>query len=115
LKFKISQAWGPEIVLKVLIIAALFALFLLLVYSKLYPYIRALKKILNTASTMAAVPGTASGKSRPRADKKLVRCVSCGTWIPADRAIGTGARLSVYCSRECIEKSTVSSRTKAAS
>lgn len=101
--------------MKVLIIAALFALFLLLVYSKLYPYIRALKKIFNTAKTLADVPGNGREESAARGDNKLVRCVACGIWIPADRAIGTGVRLSVYCSRECIEKSTASSRTKAAS
>jgi hypothetical protein len=101
--------------LKVLIIAALFALFLLLVYSKLYPYLKLLKKILSTAKTLADVPGNGRGESAARADKKLVRCVGCGIWLPADRAIGTGARLSVYCSRECIEKSTALPRTKAAS
>jgi len=93
--------------LKFLIIVALFSLFLLLLYSKLYPYLRILKKILGAAKTMADVSPGASGAfagSTTKADKKLVRCVGCGTWIPADRAIGTGAGPSVYCSRECIEK-----------
>jgi hypothetical protein len=80
---------------------------LLLVYSKLYPYLRILKKILGAAKTMVDVSPNASGASRSsnaKADQKLVRCVACGIWIPADRAIGTGAGPSVYCSRECIEK-----------
>jgi hypothetical protein len=90
--------------LKFLIIAALFSLFLLLVYSKLYPYIRALRKLLGVAKTIVDVPPRASEASAAKADQKLVRCVGCGIWIPADRAIGTGSGSSVYCSRECIEK-----------
>jgi hypothetical protein len=94
--------------LKSLIIAALFALLLLLLYSKLHPYITFLKKILGTAKTMVDSPrgpGSAATASTPKGDKKLVRCVGCGTWVPAERAIGTGAVVSVYCSRECLEKS----------
>jgi hypothetical protein len=93
--------------LKFLIIAALFLLFLLLIYSKLYPYILALKKIFSAAKTMTESPLNSSSESRraaTRGDRKLVKCVGCGTWIPFERAIGTGGRQSVYCSRECIEK-----------
>jgi len=104
--------------LKFLVIAALFALLLLLVYSKLYPYIRALKKILGTAKTMADSSQNSGGAfsgSTARGDRKLVRCVACGTWIPAERAIGVKAGPSVYCSRECIEKPAASNKRKAAS
>jgi hypothetical protein len=103
--------------LKFLVIAALFSLLLLLLYSKLYPYLRILKKILGAAKTMADVPtnaSRASGDSAAKADRKLVRCVACGIWIPADRAIGVGAGPSVYCSRECIEKSADGKKRKIA-
>jgi hypothetical protein len=95
-------------VLKSLIIAALFALLLLLLYSRLFPYIQFVKKILGVARTIGEEPkggGSRFKRSTVKVDGKLVRCVSCGTWIPAERAIGTGAGLSVYCSRECLEKS----------
>ena len=104
--------------MKFLVIAALLALLLLLLYSRLYPYLTILKKILGAAKTMADSPPNPNvvfRGSTAKTDRKLVRCVSCGTWIPAERAIGMGAGLSVYCSRECIEKSTASDKRKAAS
>jgi hypothetical protein len=103
--------------LKFLIIAALLALLLLVLYSRLYPYIKFLRKILGTAKVFAngptKTPGT-SNRSTAKVDGKLVRCVSCGTWIPAARAVSAGAGRSVYCSRECIEKSSNSSERKIA-
>jgi hypothetical protein len=102
--------------LKSLVIAALFALLLLLLYSKLYPYIRAFKKIVRTAKTMADSAPNSRGAfagSGVKADRKLVRCVACGTWIPAGRAIGVKAGASVYCSRECIEAADSKERKRA--
>jgi hypothetical protein len=92
--------------LKILVIAALFSLLLLLLYSRIYPYILILKKIFGVAKTMtdSAHPvGTAEGATA-KSDGKLVRCVGCGTWIPAGRAIGNKTGSSVYCSRDCVEK-----------
>ena len=102
--------------MKVLVIAALFSLLLLLLYSRIYPYILALKRIFGVAKTMTSSPTNAEASRSPTAksDGKLVRCVGCGTWIPAGRAIGNRAGLSVYCSRECIEKTSNSKETKIA-
>lgn len=91
------------IVLKVLIIAALFALLLLLLYSRLHPYIQILRKILGAAKTISASPNVDTPRGAT-SGRKLVRCVGCGTWIPAERAVGNRAGLPVYCSSECIEK-----------
>lgn len=104
--------------MKVLVIAALLALLLLLLYSKLYPYIQALKKILGAAKTVTGSSFNASDETRgpaTKGDRKLVKCVGCGTWIPVERAIGNRTGQPVYCSRECIEKSTASGQRKAAS
>jgi len=93
--------------LKFLVIAALLALLILLLYSRLYPYIKALQKIFGAAKNIAGSssnPGEGFRGSTTKADRKLVRCVSCGTWVPAERAIGARAGSSVYCSRECLEK-----------
>jgi len=102
--------------LKYLVVAALFSLLFLLIYSRVYPYIQVLKKILGTAKTVATSQsaGSGTGRSTARVDSKLVRCVSCGTWIPSERAIGTGRVGSVYCSRECIEKASTGPKRKAA-
>lgn len=104
--------------MKFLVIAALVALLLLLLYSRLYPYIRTLQKILGVAKKIGESPtnpADAFKGSQTKPDKKLVRCVSCGTWIPAERAIGTGGGSSIYCSRECIEKASASANKKVAS
>lgn len=103
--------------MKFLIIAALLALLLLLLYSKLYPYLKLLKKVLGAARNIADSPAGRSGAfegTSVKADKKLVRCVACGTWVPAERAIGVKGGSSVYCSRECVEKSTHSKERKMA-
>ena len=89
--------------MKYLVIACLFALLLLLLYARIRPYLVALQKILTAARniTDSASTSNSAGRERRVTDSKLVRCVACGTWVPAERAIGTG---SVYCSRECLEK-----------
>jgi len=92
-------------VLKILVIAALFSLLLLLLYSRIYPYILILKKIFGVAKTITDSPANAgSGSETGKSAGKLVRCVGCGTWIPAGRTIGNKTGSSVYCSRDCIEK-----------
>jgi hypothetical protein len=104
-------------VLKYLVIAALVALLLLLVYSKLYPYLQILKKILGAARTMADTPLDRSEQTREAAAKggrKLVKCVGCGTWVPAERAIASGRGQLVYCSRECIESASNGNERKMA-
>ena len=92
--------------MKILVIAALFSLLLLLMYSRIYPYLLVLKKIFGVARTITDSPAEAGAPRRETAksDGKLVRCVGCGTWIPAGRAIGQKTGSSVYCSRNCIEK-----------
>jgi hypothetical protein len=100
--------------LKYLIIGSLIALLLLLLYSKLHPYLKMLGKIVGTAKTIAN-SGSVAGSARPnKVDGKLVKCVGCGTWVPAGRAVGVKAN-QVYCSTDCLEKSGASERRKAAS
>jgi hypothetical protein len=92
--------------LKFLVIAGLLALLFLLVYSRVYPYLQALKKILSTARSVSDSAFSANTATREniRTDNKLVRCVGCGTWVPAARAVSTSSGSPVYCSRECMEK-----------
>jgi hypothetical protein len=92
--------------LKYLIISCLFALLLLLLYARIRPYLVALQKLLTVARDITDPQSNANSRNRAKvgSDSKLVRCVACGTWVPADRSIGTGAGGAVYCSRECLEK-----------
>jgi hypothetical protein len=100
--------------LKYLVIASVIALLLLLLYSKLHPYIKMLGKIVGTVKTIANSGSGAEGARPNKVDGKLIRCVSCGTWVPAGRAVGVKPNLA-YCSSECLEKSAASERRKAAS
>jgi hypothetical protein len=99
--------------LKFLVIAALLALLLLLLYSRIYPYLQVLKKIFGVAKTITN-PSPTGFDSATKTDRKLVRCESCGTWIPADRAIGFKSGRTAYCSRECIEKGSANKERKIA-
>ena len=88
--------------MKYLVIAALLFLFLLLLYSRVRPYINAIKKVM--ASLQGGSQQTPGGtRSTGKVESKLVRCVACGTWIPADRVISAMGS-SAFCSRECLEK-----------
>ena len=93
--------------MKYLVVASLIALLLILVYSRVRPYLKFLQKILGSLKAVTDDPRAGHGsrqRTAARVDSKLVRCVSCGTWVPADRAIGAGSGASIYCSRECLEK-----------
>jgi hypothetical protein len=102
--------------LKYLVIGAVLALLFIFIYSRLEPYIAIVRKILGVLS---GTVDTARADVRPssgsiKTENKLVRCVACGTWIPTERAIGSGAKVSAYCSRECLEKSATGKERKLA-
>ena len=93
--------------MKYLVVGALLILLLLLVYSRVRPYLKFLKEILGSLNAVADSQSARTGQARPsatRIDSKLVKCVNCGTWVPAERALGFKSGSSIYCSRECLEK-----------
>jgi hypothetical protein len=103
--------------LKFLIIAALFSLLLLLLYSRVYPYLNFLRKLLGASRSMGQASAGSDARfhtAAPKPERKLVRCLSCGTWVPAERALAKGVGNAVYCSRECREKSADSNERKIA-
>lgn len=101
--------------LKYLIIGALVALIVLLIYSRLRPYIELLRKVFSALKGTLDVNSSSSPRNGSiKSQNKLVRCVACGTWIPAERAIGTGSNMSAYCSRECLEKAATGKKRKLA-
>lgn len=103
--------------MKYLVIGAVIALLLLLIYSRLEPYITVVLKVLGmlrgTVNAGNSSPSTRRSGS-VKTENKLVRCAACGTWIPAERAIGPGSKMSEYCSRECLEKSATGKERKLA-
>jgi hypothetical protein len=103
-KFSSYQSEPP--ILKYLVIGAVLALLFIFIYSRLEPYIAILRKVFGVLRGTLDSAGPSSRKAGSiKTENKLVRCVVCGTWIPAERAIGSGTKLSAYCSRECMEKS----------
>jgi hypothetical protein len=84
--------------LKYLLVIALLALLVFLLYRKLRPYLRSIRQIINairqfqSATVKPEKPGAKS--------EKLVCCETCGTWVPAGRTLA-GAGDAVFCSAEC--------------
>lgn len=94
--------------MKYLIILAVIALVFALVYRKMRPYILAVRKFMNIASSVVSDAG--APRQTAAGENKLIRCIACGTWVPATRAIAAGAGGATYCSTECLEKPRSASR-----
>lgn len=100
--------------MKYLIIAALVSIVFVIVYSRVRPYLKLIRKVvesLNVATEGTATPETTQ---RTPSKNKLVRCDSCGTWIPAERALHLSSGLASYCSSECLTKNSQTKERKLA-
>jgi hypothetical protein len=108
--------------LKYLIVALILGALFTIVYLRLRPYIGFARRVLGVireARSMSAgqgMPGaTATTAARkPSGDERLVRCASCGTWLPASRALTLRATSSNFCSHACMERSAGESGTRRA-
>ena len=89
--------------MKYLIIAALVSIIFVLVYSRVRPYLKLIQKIASSLNAAVDITSTTTA-SRPKtpSKNKLVRCESCGTWIPAERALNLNSGLATFCSAECM-------------
>ncbi len=98
--------------MKYLVLLALFAAVALVVYWRLRPYIRGVRRFLGVVREMRRVSGGAAsgfpeqqqaGAKKSAAGEKLLRCAACGTWMPASRAVSL-RRGASYCSHACLER-----------
>ncbi|MFL6257340.1 MAG: hypothetical protein ACJ74T_20205 [Pyrinomonadaceae bacterium] len=97
--------------MKYLLILALFAAVAFIVYWRLRPYIRGLRRFLGVLRDVkrmregAAPPGSVPQQASPKkaANEKLQRCAACGTWMPASRAVSLRGG-ATYCSHTCLER-----------
>jgi hypothetical protein len=103
---------------KYLIVLLLFAAVAFLVYWRLRPYIRGLRRFLGVVREMrsmqgGAAPGVSSRQVSPKraANEKLQRCAACGTWMPASRAVSLRGG-ATYCSHACLERAADSPRAR---
>jgi hypothetical protein len=92
--------------LKYLIIAALVSFVFVIVYSRVRPYLKLFRKVVESLNVATEDTVTAADQQRSPSKNKLVRCDSCGTWIPAERALHLGSGLASFCSTECVSKQT---------
>ena len=100
-----------------IIIGVIAIIFYALLYWRLRPYIRAIRRFLGVVREMRSVsePRESSRRAASEAGERLVRCDACGTWIPAPRAIKLRGSAASYCSHTCLENAATGSSRKTAS
>ena len=96
--------------MKYVLILTLLAAFVGLLYWRLRPYIRMARRFLGVVRDVRRVSEANSVNEAPRrespraSNEVLVRCASCGTWLPASRAVRLRASQNAYCSHACLER-----------
>lgn len=97
--------------MKYLVVAVIIGAFCTIIYLRLRPYINIARRVLGVVREARAVsaggqtPGAPVRQKKTTADEHLVRCASCGTWLPASRALTLRATSSTFCSHACMERS----------
>lgn len=103
--------------MKYLFVLALFALVAFMIYWRVRPYLRGVRRfvgVMREVNRMRAATRTdlprepAPRRSAP--GEKLVRCAACGTWTADSRAVSLGS--ATYCSHACLERSADSSQSR---
>jgi hypothetical protein len=106
--------------LKYVIVAVIIGAFCTIVYLRLRPYINIARRVLGVVREARAVNAGGQSPDAPQRQQKatenepLVRCASCGTWIPASRALTLRATSSTFCSHACMERSAGTESTQRA-
>ncbi|HLL74687.1 MAG TPA: hypothetical protein VK421_05435 [Pyrinomonadaceae bacterium] len=106
--------------MKYLLLLAVFLFVALLVYWRLRPYIHMARRAFGFVRDVRRfsrqdLPGTAPRHTAAASGERLVRCSSCGTWLPSSRALAARSSAEVYCSTDCLERSALGgSRPRAA-
>ena len=100
--------------MKYLIIAALVSIVLALIYVRVRPYLKLIQKVAQSFKVVSDISATTASSQATPSTNKLVRCDSCGTWIPADRALKLNSGLATFCSTECMAKKPASQPRKIA-
>ena len=99
--------------MKYLIIATLVGFVLALIYVRVRPYLKLIRKVTESLNSATDVSATRSA-TQATPSSKLVRCERCGTWVPADRALKLSSGLATFCSPECMAKEPASEGRKIA-
>jgi hypothetical protein len=100
--------------MKYLIIAAIVSIVVGVIYLRVRPYLKLIRKVTESINSATDVSATARATQGTSSQNKLVRCERCGTWVPADRALNLKSGLATFCSAECMAKEPVSKGRKIA-
>lgn len=100
--------------MKYLIIAALVSIAFVIIYSRVRPYLKLIRKVVDSLNVATEDTVTTANQQRSPSKNKLVRCDSCGTWIPAERALHLGSGLASFCSTECLTRNSQTKERKLA-
>lgn len=98
--------------MKYLIILGVIAvIFYLLLFWRLRRYFPLARQIFGLTRDLYRLTRNREEGAQPVAKRsnrseaeKLVRCASCGTWIPEGRAVRLRLGGAVYCSTNCLER-----------
>ena len=96
--------------MKYFLLLTLLAFVALLVYWRLRPYIHFARRafgFVRDARRLSRqdLPGPAPRRAPATSGERLVRCSSCGTWLPTSRALTVRSSAEVYCSADCVQRS----------
>lgn len=96
--------------MKYLFILALLLVVAFVVYWRMRPFIRGVRRFLGVLREVNRMSANAT-QDLPRqqqqqrtSGEKLARCAACGTWMPASRAVTLRAIGVTYCSHSCLER-----------
>ncbi len=104
--------------MKYLIILGVIAIiFYLLLFWRLRRYFPLARQIFGITRDLYKLTRNREGpqevqtRSTKSEGEKLVRCASCGTWIPEARAVRLKLGGAVYCSTQCLERAAAEPRS----
>ena len=100
--------------MKYLVIAVLVSIIFVLVYARVRPYLKLIQKIVQSFNVVTDINSSIASKQKTPSRNQLVRCDSCGAFIPAERALSLSSGLANFCSAECMEKEPASNKRKIA-
>ena len=95
--------------MKILIVVGVLVLLAAALYRLLIPFIRLARQFLKTVRHFKNIATPVREKG---AAEKLVKCETCGVWIPESRALSSGSL--AYCSRDCLKRAGVPRRKNTA-
>lgn len=81
---------------------------------RLRPYIKTVSKFLKAfreVGELDTLDGKGTIQTKEKVNEKLVRCSSCGLWIPQSRAVKLRSNV-FYCSHACLENAAESVKQK---